>query len=86
MTQKYRYHYDIQVDIETLEAGEYGVTIAKLAFGESRNPILYFDTNTRLVKGELLEVHIRNNIIVLELTKIVRCWIKCNDGERLSDT
>lgn len=84
MKQKYRYHYKIQVNIETLnpEAG----LIAENVFGDSSSRSLNFDTNTRLVKGELLEVDFAGERITLEFTRITRYNIQCDDARNLLDT
>lgn len=84
MEQNYRYHYEIQINIEALKAKD--KNLAKIAFDDTDSPFLYFDTNTRLVKGELLETSIRNISIALEITRIIRYSIKCNNGTYLEDT
>lgn len=75
-----KYHYQIKVNTDRLEEN-----LARIAFRSKSDDYLYFDTNTRLVKGELLEAPVRDFSITLEITKISRYNIKCDDGMTLAD-
>lgn len=70
-----KYHYEIIVDLTTLKPSEHSTDQKQLArhmFGKTDEINLYFDTNNRLVKDELLTIHSNNCLINLEITKITR--------------
>lgn len=77
--QKFRYQYEIQLNLETLGELE---NIVMQMFDNPSQPVLYLETNTRLLKEELLQVSINSFTVELEFTRIIRYKIKCDQDSR----
>ncbi|NJM18535.1 MAG: hypothetical protein HC836_24615 [Richelia sp. RM2_1_2] len=63
-----RYHYEIIVDLETLNDSKLGSHM----FDETSCITINFSTNNRLVKDELIDIQSNDCLINLQITKIVR--------------
>jgi hypothetical protein len=73
-----KYHYELHIDLTAIEAH-----VANHMFGTEDSVNLSLNTNTRLVKDELISVRSNGCLINLEITKINRYIFELNDDNEL---